>query len=115
MLNDQSTSTGVDKPRIGVTRCSKMDDYLESVRRAGGEPVELADDQDPRAVVESVDGILLTGGLDVDPARYGAAPHPTTEPAPERDAFEIPLARAAVSRNVPLFAICRGVQVLNVA
>src|SRR6185436_11160520 len=62
-----------------------------------------------------VDGLLLTGGLDVDPGLYGEAPHPTTEADAARDHFEIPLSRAAVARDVPLFAICRGVQVLNVA
>ena len=59
--------------------------------------------------------MLLTGGLDVDPRLYGEAPHPTTETAPERDRFEIPLTRGAIARDTPLLAICRGVQVLNVA
>jgi len=103
------------KPVIGVTPCSRVDDYVESVKRAGGEPVVLSNSDDPNAVLDRVDGILLTGGLDVDPALYGEAPHPTTEAAPERDRFEIPLSREAVKRDVPLFAICRGVQVLNVA
>jgi putative glutamine amidotransferase len=62
-----------------------------------------------------VDGILFTGGLDVDPAIYGEAPHPATVIAEDRDRFEIPLTRAAVERDLPLLAICRGVQVLNVA
>jgi putative glutamine amidotransferase len=92
-----------------------LDDYLESVKRAGGEPVVLANSDDPSQALDGVDGLLLTGGLDVDPARYGETPHPTTEPAPDRDAFEIPLSREAVKRDVPLLAICRGVQVLNVA
>jgi len=103
------------KPVIGVTPCSRVDDYLESVKRAGGEPVVLSNDDDPSAVLDRVDGILLTGGLDVDPALYHETPHPTTETAPDRDRFEIPLSREAVKRDIPLFAICRGVQVLNVA
>jgi putative glutamine amidotransferase len=103
------------KPLIGVTPCSRVDDYVESVKRAGGEPIVLSNDDDPGAVLDKVDGVLLTGGLDVDPALYDQAPHPTTETAPERDRFEIPLSREAVKRDVPLFAICRGVQVLNVA
>jgi putative glutamine amidotransferase len=103
------------RPVIGVTPCSRVDDYLESVRRAGGEPRVLANSDDPSAVLDTVDGVLLTGGLDVDPAAYGEPPHPTTEPAPDRDRFELPLAHEAVRRDVPLFAICRGVQVLNVA
>jgi len=103
------------KPVIGITPCSRVDDYVESVRRAGGEPVVLSNADDPSAVLAKVDGVLLTGGLDVDPALYGEAPHPSTETAPERDRFEIPLSTAAVAQDVPLFAICRGVQVLNVA
>src|SRR3954464_9126509 len=102
-------------PVIGITPCSRVDDYVESVRRAGGEPVVLSNADDPSAVLAKVDGVLLTGGLDVDPELYGEAPHPSTETAPERDRFEIPLSTAAVAQDVPLFAICRGVQVLNVA
>jgi putative glutamine amidotransferase len=59
--------------------------------------------------------VLLTGGADVDPALYADAPHPTTRIDKERDAFEIPLSREALARDTPLFAICRGIQVLNVA
>ena len=92
-----------------------MDDYVESVKRAGGEPRILSNSDDPHRVVGEVDGLLLTGGLDVDPSHYGETPHPTTEAATERDRFEIPLSRAAIAGDVPLFAICRGVQVLNVA
>ena len=103
------------KPIIGITPCSRPDDYVESVTRAGAEPLVLANTDDPARVLDRVDGLLLTGGLDVDPALYGEAPHPTTETAPERDRFEIPLSRAAVERDLPVFAICRGVQVLNVA
>jgi putative glutamine amidotransferase len=105
----------IPKPRIGVTPTSRLDDYLESVRKAGGEPVVLSNHDNPAGVLDTVDGVLLTGGLDVDPSLYGETPHPTTETAPERDRFELPLAREAVKRDVPLFAICRGVQVLNVA
>ena len=103
------------KPRIGVTPNDRLNDYLQSVTSAGGEPVVLSNTDDPSSVLDRVDGVLLTGGLDIDPSLYGQAPHPTTEAAPERDAFELPLAREAVERDVPLFAICRGVQVLNVA
>jgi putative glutamine amidotransferase len=103
------------KPRIGITPCSRIDDYVASVERAGGQPAVLSNDDDPVAVLETIDGLLLTGGLDVDPRFYGEAPHATTATAPERDRFEIPLTRAAIARDVPLLAICRGVQVLNVA
>ena len=70
---------------------------------------------DPRQSLDRVDGLLLSGGPDVDPGLYGQSPHPTTEVDRDRDTFEIPLTRQAVARDVPLFAICRGVQVLNVA
>src|SRR6516164_8288105 len=105
----------MSKPLIGITPCSRVDDYVESVKRAGAEPLVLSNSDDPRAVLDRVDGILLTGGLDVDPALYGEAPHPATEASPERDRFEVPLSQAALERDVPVLAICRGVQVLNVA
>src|SRR3982751_1018390 len=103
------------KPVIGVTQCSKLDDYLEAVKRAGGDPLVLAPDDDPQASLDRVDGLLLTGGPDVDPALYGEARHPLTKTDAARDAFEIPLSRQALAQDIPLFAICRGVQVLNVA
>ncbi|HET7618148.1 MAG TPA: gamma-glutamyl-gamma-aminobutyrate hydrolase family protein [Vicinamibacterales bacterium] len=103
------------KPRIGVTRCSALGDYLKSVEDAGGEPVVLEPTTDPARALAEIDGLLLTGGADVDPALYGAPPHEKTEADAARDAFEIPLTREAIAHDVPLFAICRGVQVLNVA
>ncbi len=103
------------KPVVGITRCSRVDDYVESVTRAGREPLVLDPAEDPARSLDRVDALLLTGGLDVDPALYGEAPHATTEVDPVRDHFEIPLSRAAVARDLPVFAICRGVQVLNVA
>jgi len=104
-------------PRIGVTACAHLLDYLEAVKRAGGDPVVLApgDVEPDRAVVE-LDGLLLTGGRDVDPTLFGEPPHATAEEAePGRDQFEIDLVRAAVARNLPLLGICRGMQVINVA
>lgn len=102
---------------IAVSQNRRMTDYLESVRRSGGEPLEVgADGEAPAAIVARVGGVLLTGGGDVDPSLFGDVPHSTYEAAePGRDAFEIALARAAVEANVPLLAICRGMQVLNVA
>jgi putative glutamine amidotransferase len=105
----------MNKPRIGITPCARVDDYVESVKRAGGHPVVLKNSDDAAAVVADLDGLLLTGGLDVEPSLYGEAAHATTQAAPERDRFEIPLSQAAIERDLPLFAICRGVQVLNVA
>jgi len=103
------------KPVVGITRCSRVGDYVESVKRAGGEPVVLDPSEDPAGSLDRIDGLLLSGGLDVDPALYGEAPHATTEVDAVRDRFEIPLSREAVARDMPVFAICRGVQVLNVA
>jgi gamma-glutamyl-gamma-aminobutyrate hydrolase PuuD len=72
--------------------------------------------EDPRGVVQQADGILLPGGGDVEPAIYGAAPHARFDAAETgRDAYEIALVRAAFDANRPLLAICRGLQVLNVA
>jgi putative glutamine amidotransferase len=102
---------------IAVSQNRRITDYLESIRRAGGEPLEVgADGEAVAAIVARVGGVMLTGGGDVDPALYGEKPHPTYVPAdPGRDAFEMALARAAIDGNLPLLAICRGMQVLNVA
>ena len=101
---------------IGVTRCSKLADYLASVEQTGARARVLEVTESPRAVLAEVDGVLLTGGGDVDPVFYGEDRHPLTHDAePGRDEFEIDLARRAMTGNVPLLAICRGAQVLNVA
>jgi len=104
-------------PRIGITHCAHLADYVEAIRRGGGEPhvIEPATGV-PARVLDTIDGLLLTGGADVDPARYGEARHPSGEDAEAgRDEFEIALARLAVERDVPVLGLCRGVQVLNVA
>jgi putative glutamine amidotransferase len=95
--------------------------YMEGVNLAGGTAVLLP--PQPVDVVERVldglDGVILTGGCDMDPAAYGQQRHPTTdEPVPanrERDAWEIALALGAIRRGIPLLGICRGAQVMNVA
>jgi putative glutamine amidotransferase len=103
-------------PIIGITRCSRMDDYIKSVEQAGGRPRVLETSESPRKVVGELDGLLLTGGGDIDPVFYGEERHPTIEDAePGRDEFEIDLARRALSADLPMLAICRGAQVLNVA
>jgi putative glutamine amidotransferase len=92
--------------------------YVESVERAGGVPVvvpvlppELVDD-----VIGTLGGLLLTGGGDVQPSRYGAKPLGETRGVdPARDAFDIRLLEVAVERDMPVLATCRGMQVLNVA
>jgi putative glutamine amidotransferase len=104
-------------PIIAVTRCRTPADYLESLRRAGARPHSVdAGSGSSLAALEGADGILLTGGGDVDPRLYGEDPGAWIEPAEQgRDAFEIELVTRAIERDVPVLAICRGLQVLNVA
>jgi putative glutamine amidotransferase len=106
---------GAARPRVGVTTCGQLSDYLDAVREAGGDPVVVRRAED--AVARGgLDALVLTGGSDIDPALYGQSKHQTTDVAePARDALEIDLARDAVERDLPLLAICRGIQVLNVA
>jgi len=102
---------------VGLTTCSRLTDYETSIARAGA-TVRLLDPwmADADAVVNGLGALVLTGGGDVDPRFYGEQPHRTFAAAePGRDQFELALARAAIDRGVPLLAICRGVQVLNVA
>jgi putative glutamine amidotransferase len=104
-------------PIIAIAPSAKLPDYEESVRRAGGDVrvLDRASDR-PAEVIAGVNGLLLTGGGDVQPSLYGATPHSTFDPAePGRDEYEIELVRRAIDANLPLFAICRGIQVLNVA
>jgi putative glutamine amidotransferase len=92
--------------------------YLEAVRAAGGMPVILTpvDDTAIDPLLERLDGIVLSGGPDLDPSAYGAEPHPDLGPTePDLDLFELALARRAVAQGVPVLAICRGAQTLNVA
>jgi putative glutamine amidotransferase len=104
-------------PRIAVAPNRRPADYLDSVRRAGGAPVLLDPNVDRGSdVVRAVDGILLTGGGDVSPHLYGELPDPTFKAAePHRDALELELAVRAIELDVPVLAICRGLQVINVA
>jgi putative glutamine amidotransferase len=94
--------------------------YSQEVEAAGGVPLVLpVQDAGPDRASELLDhlaGLILSGGSDLDPASYGAEPTPeTTHYTPERDAFELALARAALERDVPVLGICRGMQLLNVA
>jgi len=104
-------------PIIGIAPCRTVGDYVEAVRRAGGEPRVLdPETQRPQELITTIDGLLLTGGFDVDPALYGQAAHPSTKMVPaERDRFELELARSAMDANLPFLGICRGQQVMNVA
>lgn len=104
-------------PVIAVAPCRTLPDYEESVRRGGGEPRVIDYLANPVGeVLTWCDGVLLPGGIDMHPARYGEASHPTvTEVNEARDEYEIALVRAALEADIPLLAICRGMQVLNVA
>jgi putative glutamine amidotransferase len=94
--------------------------YLEGVTLAGGIAVLLppqpVNDGIAEEVLDRLDGLVITGGKDVDPARYGEPPHPQTDdPRRDRDEWEFGLLSGALSRRMPVLGICRGAQVLNVA
>jgi putative glutamine amidotransferase len=94
--------------------------YTRAVANAGAQAVILPPDdgvaQSPDAALDLVDGLVLTGGADIDPGSYGAIPHPETRPGSlERDRFELALAHRAIERELPVLGICRGMELLNVA
>ncbi len=115
------------RPTIGVTLAIDIDnpvrltvrrDYIHSVDQAGGLPLALAPTHaaDAAPLLDRVQALVLTGGSDVDPPLYGEPPHPELGTVfRERDDFEIALCREALRRDLPILAICRGQQVLNVA
>jgi putative glutamine amidotransferase len=117
----------VSRPLVGITIgystqnrefFTLRDDYVRAVEKAGGLPVVLVPGrpEDAAGLLARLDGLLLTGGADVDPGLYGEEPHQTVKRViPERDAFEIGLCREALRKDQALLAICRGHQVLNVA
>ena len=141
--NDSATASGPasahgsasreDPPVIGVTsylgqaqtgvwdvRASFLPQvYLDGVTEAGGIatvlPPQPVDAAIARRIVSTLDGLILSGGADIDPARYGQAPHERTgSPRSDRDAFESALIEAAIEAELPLLGICRGAQMLNV-
>jgi gamma-glutamyl-gamma-aminobutyrate hydrolase PuuD len=94
--------------------------YVTSIKNVGGTPVLLppvGDTEEAEAAVARLDGVVIAGGGDIDPAKYGAGGmHPETDVnAPDRDGWELAVAKAALRLHVPLLGICRGMQVLNVA
>jgi putative glutamine amidotransferase len=115
--------TGLEKARWGVwdqPAALLPLSYLNAIQRAGGLALMLPPDQhlteEPDEVLGLLDGLILAGGADIDPSSYDQPAHPEThDTVPERDAFELALARAAIERDMPLLGICRGMQLLNVA
>ncbi|HET9592022.1 MAG TPA: gamma-glutamyl-gamma-aminobutyrate hydrolase family protein [Solirubrobacterales bacterium] len=94
--------------------------YVRCVQKAGGIAIVLPPDEvaveDPDVLLDRVDALILAGGADIDPASYGAEPHRETKGTwPDRDRFELALARRALARDLPVLGICRGMQLLNVA
>ncbi len=99
---------------IGITPCNQLPDYMESVRLAGGDPLVLSMDEPPS--LQGLDGVLFTGGGDIDPTYYRDSRHPRTQdPDAQRDSYELGLAGLALRADLPVLAVCRGLQLINVA
>jgi len=101
---------------IGISPCRKLEDYRQAILHVGGEPRILDPSMPIEQALAGIEGLMLTGGDDVAPSRYGEEAHPTVvEAEAGRDEFEIGLINSARARQLPILAICRGVQMLNVA
>lgn len=127
MYNDERDEWEEDKmtkPIIGITTLMIEDERFvlnkknnEAIQQAGGVPIMLPHEcEHVERYAEMIDGLLLTGGHDVDPYYYGEEPHEKiSELTPTRDAFELALTQLMLAKNKPVFGICRGSQMLNVA
>ncbi len=111
-------STSAAKGKAGARQTLNRA-YVWAIERAGGVPLILPVTREPEVIARYlgvVDGLLLSGGVDVHPDHYGHDPHEFLGDVDhDRDATEMPLIRAALEQDVPIFAICRGIQALNVA
>ena len=120
---------GLSAPVIGVTTSVNVRDYEtpeqavvmvpanypQAIRRAGGIPILLTEGDDVEILLARLDGIIIAGGRDVDPARYGEEPHERTDNLrPEQDTWESALIATAIERDLPLLCVCRGHQLLAV-
>ena len=101
---------------IGISACRKLEDYKQAILHVGGEVRIVDPSMGVEDALKDIGGLMLTGGDDVAPTKYGENAHETVvEAEPGRDEFEIALIKEARARDLPIFAICRGIQVLNVA
>lgn len=101
---------------IAIAECRKLEDYKHAVQHTNADSRIVSPSMSVAEALDAADGLLLTGGDDVAPTRYGEERHPAVvEVPPERDEFEIALIHEARRRQLPILAICRGMQVLNVA
>ena len=111
------------RPLIGITTSVNTRDYEtpdqevvmlphnypEAIRRAGGTPLLITEGEVDGSLLDSLDGIIISGGRDISPALYGEEPHErTNDVRPEQDASELSLMRAALERDLPFLAVCRG-------
>ncbi len=104
------------RPRVTYIRCGRDEDYLHALDVARIAVTAVSPDGDVASAMGAGDGVVLAGGPDVDPSRYGEALHPACSLAGDaRDVFELGVARRCLGEGLPLLAICRGMQVLNVA
>lgn len=110
---------GLTRNKSGAMVCQVGQAYITAIQKAGGVPVMIpvgANKHSLMTLLDRVDGLLFTGGGDIDPQRFNGEPHPKVYGIlPERDALEFFLIEKALASNKPLLAICRGIQVLNVA
>jgi len=127
-VNKPLRQPALRRPRIGLTTYWQQaqwgvwdnvaalvpGNYIKSVTAAGGTPLLLPPVATDTSVLALLDGLIVIGGVDVHPSNYGQDPHRLTASQPERDEHDIALTAAAIELGLPLFAICRGAQVLNV-